>query len=208
MIRRSIGALAASIILLATIVPVAVLAQAPIRPRAPLPASIKDAKLPEPLRDTRVAQKARIATSLDAVHGNVRVLVRLSSTPAAEFSTRGAAAVLSQVRVNRTQQTRIIAQARRLDAGARVLGRTDRASNTVALRIDGSKIKALAKDPSVLAITPIVDYQLALSETVPYIGATAVQKAGFKGVGIKVGVIDSGIDYTHVAFGGAGTPAA
>ncbi len=208
MIRRSIGALTASVLLLVTLVPAAVVAQAPVRPHAPLPASIKGARLPQPLHDTKVAQKAKIATSLEAAHGKVRVFVRLSSAPAAESSASGAAAVMSQVRVNRSQQTRLIAQARQLDGGVRVLGRTDRASNTVALRIDSSTLKKLAKDPSVLSITPVVDYQLALSETVPYIGATAVQKAGFKGLGIKVGVIDSGIDYTHVAFGGAGTPAA
>ena len=44
-----------------------------------------------------------------------------------------------------------------------------------------SMFERLARDPSVLAINRIVDYQLALTETVPYIGATAVQKAGFKG---------------------------
>ena len=208
MIRRSIGAFIASALLLATIVPAGVSAQAPSRPHAALPTSIKDAKLSKPLRDSRVAQKQKIATSLAAAHGKVRVFVRLSSSPAAAFSVRGPAAVMSQVRVNRSQQAGVIGQARRLDRTVKVLGRTDRASNTVAFKIDASKLKDLAKDPRVLTITPVVDYQLALSETVPYIGGTAVQRAGFKGAGIKVGVVDSGIDYTHIAFGGPGTTAA
>ena len=46
-----------------------------------------------------------------------------------------------------------------------------------------------------------------LSETVPYIGAKAVQDAGVTGKGIKVALIDSGIDYTHAAFGGGGAAA-
>jgi subtilisin family serine protease len=46
-----------------------------------------------------------------------------------------------------------------------------------------------------------------LSETVPYIGASAVQDTGFDGSGIKVAVLDSGIDYTHSALGGSGDPA-
>ena len=54
-----------------------------------------------------------------------------------------------------------------------------------------------------ITISPVIDYELALDETVPYIGAKAVQNTGVKGAGIRVGVIDSGIDYTHVAFGGA-----
>ena len=41
----------------------------------------------------------------------------------------------------------------------------------------------------------------------PYIGAKAVQDAGVKGKGVKVAVLDSGIDYTHAAFGGSGNPA-
>ncbi len=55
---------------------------------------------------------------------------------------------------------------------------------------------------------PIFNYELDLSETVPYIGAAAVQAGGFDGTGIDVAVIDSGIDYTHENFGGAGTAAA
>jgi subtilisin family serine protease len=57
-----------------------------------------------------------------------------------------------------------------------------------------------------VTITPVVDFQLDLSETVPYIGATpAVQTSAGSGAGVRVAVLDSGIDYTHAEFGGAGT---
>ena len=55
---------------------------------------------------------------------------------------------------------------------------------------------------------PLHDYRLDLSETVPYIGATAVQNAGFDGTGVRVAVLDTGIDYTHKFLGGPGTVAA
>ena len=205
MIRRSVVALGASALLIATLAPAVVNAQDPARPQLSLPSSLKQDRLPKPLRDTRVAERNKVALSLKAAKGDVRVFVRLSSTPAAAFGDRGAAAVMSQVRVNKTQQAGLIAAARRLDAGVTILGRTDRASNVVAMRIAASKIAALAKDPRVVAISPVVDYEKALSETVPYIGGTTVQRAGFKGAGIKVGVVDSGIDYTHKEFGGPGT---
>ena len=208
MIQRSVGAFVASALLIATVVPAGVNAQAPTRPHGPLSASLEQAKLAKPKLDKNVAGKGKIALSLAGVHGQIRVFVRLSSTPAAEFAAGGPTAVMAQARLNGSQQTRLIARAQKLDKSVRVLGRTDRASNVVALRIDASKLDELARDPSVLAINRIVDYQLALTETVPYIGATAVQKAGFKGAGIKVGVVDSGIDYTHKAFGGPGTLAA
>ena len=208
MIRRSVGALSASLLLIATIVPAGVNAQPPARPQTDLPSSIAADRLSKPVRDKNVAERGKVALNLEAAHGKIRVFVRLRNTPAAEFAAGGPAAVLAQARTNRSQQAGLIARAGKLDKNVKVLGRTDRASNVVALRIDASKIKDLAKDPSVVAISPVVDYQMALSETVPYIGGTAVQRAGFKGAGIKVGVVDSGIDYTHKAFGGAGTTAA
>src|SRR2546423_1696170 len=62
--------------------------------------------------------------------------------------------------------------------------------------------------PGVLTVRQLHDYQLDLSQTVPYIGAAAVQSAGVNGTGVRVAVLDTGIDYTHKFFGGAGTAAA
>jgi subtilisin family serine protease len=59
----------------------------------------------------------------------------------------------------------------------------------------------------VLAVRPVIDYSIELSETVPYIGATAVQNLGFTGAGVRVAVLDSGIDYTHRNLGGSGSAA-
>jgi subtilisin family serine protease len=60
----------------------------------------------------------------------------------------------------------------------------------------------------VARISLIHDYELELSETVPEIGASTLHTAGLTGEGIIVAVIDSGVDYTHKAFGGPGTVAA
>jgi subtilisin family serine protease len=45
---------------------------------------------------------------------------------------------------------------------------------------------------------------LDLGDVRPYIGADAVEAAGFDGTGITVAVLDSGLDYTHWNFGGSG----
>ena len=54
------------------------------------------------------------------------------------------------------------------------------------------------------------DLQARQRHGVPLIGAPAVWNgaAGFHGEGVKVGIIDTGIDYTHANFGGPGTAAA
>lgn len=92
--------------------------------------------------------------------------------------------------------------------GAQELARVDTALNAVVFRVDSSKIAELESLPGIVSVRPISDYALDLSETVPYIGATAVQNSGFDGTGVRVAVLDSGVDYTHRSFGGAGTAAA
>ncbi len=92
--------------------------------------------------------------------------------------------------------------------GAVELGRVNMAHNAIAVRVDASRLAAIAALPGVTKVRRVVHYEMSLSETVPYIGASAVQQAGFDGTGVRVAVLDSGVDYTHRNLGGAGTPEA
>jgi len=92
--------------------------------------------------------------------------------------------------------------------GGKELARVSKALNGIVVSIDSRQARDLEQMDGVVSVRPLNQYQLDLSETVPYIGAAAVQAAGNNGAGIRVAVLDSGIDYTHVAFGGAGTLAA
>ena len=91
--------------------------------------------------------------------------------------------------------------------GARELGRVSKAYNAVAYSIDAASLPALAAQPGVLTVRPVINYSIDLSETVPYIGASAVQNTGITGEGIRVAVLDSGIDYTHRDLSGSGSVA-
>jgi subtilisin family serine protease len=73
------------------------------------------------------------------------------------------------------------------------------------VRIDASQLTQIAALPGVASVRPVIHYELALGETVPYVGASAVQARGFDGTGVKVAVLDSGVDYTHRNLGGPGT---
>lgn len=92
--------------------------------------------------------------------------------------------------------------------GGHEVARLRVALNAVIVSIDAGQLDSVANLAGVTSVNGIRDQQVDLSETVPYIGAAAVQASGVTGRGVRVAVIDSGIDYTHRNLGGAGTAAA
>jgi subtilisin family serine protease len=143
--------------------------------------------------------------------GPVDVVVQLSRAPITEAVGAGAKQsgpkldTRQQQSLGRTikaDQDAFLARARAL--GAVETSRLTKVLNAVTLRIDAEQIGALAAVAGVRSIRPVGEYQLDLSETVPYIGATTLQTSGVDGSGITVAVLDSGIDYTHDSLGGAG----
>ena len=92
--------------------------------------------------------------------------------------------------------------------GASELGRVQVSHNAVAVRVDAARLAEIAALPDVVAVRPVRHYELMLGETVPYVGGATAQAAGKDGTGVRVAVLDSGIDYTHRNLGGAGTAAA
>ncbi|HZA94512.1 MAG TPA: S8 family serine peptidase, partial [Burkholderiaceae bacterium] len=91
--------------------------------------------------------------------------------------------------------------------GGSELARVQVAHNAIAVRIDASQLTQLAAVPGVAKVTPVLNYEMTLTETVPYVGAAAVHAGGRDGSGVKVAVLDSGIDYLHAALFGSGNPA-
>ena len=167
----------------------------------PLPAQISGSRLDAPLQmQVPDLDILRLSPELRGRTGRQQVVVRLvgptATAAGSDQSLQRQAAV--------AQQSALIAGAHALDASAKVLGSTQLVLNAVMLDIDSAALPALAKDPNVLSINPVHTYELDLFETVPYIGATEVQEMGYDGTGVRVAVIDSGIDYTHIAFGGSG----
>ncbi len=181
----------------------------PARPDRPLPASVAANQLDSPLSVSDANALLKINESLQDAEGTLQVVVRLSepsvSQTAVNVSQSRFAQASQRDRV-RAQQAAFIADATSRDADARVLGNTRIALNAVMMSVDAAVLTELAANPDVLFINPVVDYEMDLSETVPYIGATAVQNLGYDGTGISVAVLDSGIDYYHADLGGSGDP--
>ncbi len=152
-----------------------------------------------------------VAPELHSATGPVQVVVRLVDPPLAKAvganaKQKGSALNPGQQQkyLNALDQKQDILLSQIAGLGGLALGRVNKALNAVIVEIDASQIDAIAGLPNVTAINPLGKYEVDLSETVPYIGAAAVQAAGFDGTGVRVAVLDSGIDYTHYNLGGSG----
>src|SRR5437870_3710779 len=146
---------------------------------------------------------------------NIQLVVQLTDAPLAlaqgkNAKQSGGRLSASQqrdylVQLDRKQEA-ILAQIRNL--GGQDTAKLGKALNAVIVTIAAARIPAIAALPGVRSVRQLHNYGLDLSETVPYIGATAVQNAGVNGTGVRVAVLDTGIDYTHKFLGGPGTVAA
>lgn len=94
--------------------------------------------------------------------------------------------------------------------GGKVLAHFHSALNGIKIEISRRQLPYLRSIPGVIDVQPIGNYERNNATSVPLIGAPlAWQLPGrFQGQGVKIAVIDSGIDYTHADFGGPGTVAA
>jgi len=93
--------------------------------------------------------------------------------------------------------------------GGTVLGEYQAAYNGLKVRMPASKVDQLAAVAGVAAVRPLQLVRPTNIHGVPLIGAPGVwQSLGLRGEGVKIAIIDTGIDYTHANFGGPGTIAA
>jgi subtilisin family serine protease len=159
----------------------------------------------------------KVDRTLVSAKGAVDVMVELDVAPASQAfdlaRSRGATAARTAAR-NQTatiKAAQAVVESRfaRPATRARTLYRSHAVYSGVAVRTDASRLSALAAMPGVKAIHRITPKSRTNTSSVPLIGAPAVWKGrGETGQNVRVGIIDTGIDYTHADFGGLGTPAA
>ena len=97
-------------------------------------------------------------------------------------------------------------------AGGKILAQFQSALNGIKVSIAPDKLAQLQSLPGVIGILSVPEDVLDNQTSVPYISAPTVWNGApspnLRGEGIKIGVIDTGIDYTHANFAGPGTVAA
>ncbi len=186
--RRSLFAVLSVAALLSTMLPVAVSAASPTRSFERLDVSRIDPELRPAVLDVR---------------RQVTVMLELAGQPASARKNLSKAQQRAVARDLRAAQDRLDGPIKAL--GGKVLGKYQAAYNGVKVRATMGAIAALAALPGVKAARAIKSFTPDNARGAPYIGAPAAwQDLGLTGVGVRIAVIDTGIDYTHAGLGGSG----
>lgn len=163
--------------------------------------------------DLKKLSSLKVQGPLAKMEGQVSVYVQFAGKGAYELSQP------AQVRSGKKRPVKNLAKVRQLrqqiqaqgtsvakQSNSKVLYKTTNALPGVALQGDADSLRALASRDDVVKISAIIPKTRNNKGTVIDTGtvqAWAAQKQ--TGKGVTIAVIDSGLDYTHAAFGGPGT---
>jgi len=158
----------------------------------------------------------QVREKLDGMRGPQAVFVTFRGQGAADAAraTRGTKA--QERRAARAQRTEVrrqadavVATARGRDRDTQRLFETTNAVPGVAIVADAAAIRAVAARSDVRKVSPLPRHEVTNASAVQLTQAVQTwRQRSNLGSGIKVGIIDTGIDYTHATFAGVGTPEA
>src|SRR3981081_1952673 len=150
-----------------------------------------------------------------ALNGNAltTVVLKMSGDPVAQVEKK------SRTKLDDGQREQVRGELKgRQDAidgdiqanGGKVIAKYQDAYNGIKVQAPANSLPALASLRNVVAVKPVSVHWVEDTKSVPFIDAPAAWSglAGVHGEGVKIGIIDTGIDYTHSNFGGPGTVAA
>ncbi len=121
-----------------------------------------------------------------------------------------ATAVRNRAAQIKARQTEL--EARLAEKGIQADGRFYRLANALRVHVPPNRIDELRNLPGVAQIQIVPRHQRLTASSVPFIGAPSVWSGvsligtNADGMGIRIGIIDTGIDYLHADFGGSGNP--
>ena len=123
--------------------------------------------------------------------------------------SKGASAARSRTAQIRSVSAKVLSSARTGDANASSLYTVTNAIPGAGMLLDTAGVKAVVANPNVLKVSRIVPKHPSNSNVAVLTKALKTwHHSGNIGKGVTIGVIDSGLDYTHADFGGKGTEAA
>ncbi|GAA3759410.1 S8 family serine peptidase [Microbacterium kribbense] len=166
-----------------------------------------------------LASSLKLAGGLDRMNGRRSVFVQLSgqgaaaAADAAKASGKSASQQKASVKAAKAAANKksaaVVAQARKKDGRTTELWQVGNALPGVAITADVAAIKELAARSDVVKITPLVPkHTLNATGSDLTRAVDSWQQTHSTGAGVKIAIIDTGLDYTHADFGGPGTEAA
>ncbi|RMI06694.1 S8 family serine peptidase [Cellulomonas triticagri] len=171
----------------------------------------------DPVAADQAAQQldGKIAPGLADADGTVTAFVQLDAESGLDVAEAGGDAAAVQEATAQVEQVAeaVVPAEGSPDATARAAAvgpqRIATLSNLVAGTLvtgDAAQVRDLAASDSVVAVYRVTTKTADNSSSDAFTRALQVwQDTGQTGEGVRVGVIDTGIDYTHAAFGGPGT---
>ncbi len=151
------------------------------------------------------------------------VLIKLSQAPLVKTMTtvEGKQVVnQEQLKAITAEQDQLIADLQKLSSEIKVIFKYRMVLNGIAVSTPSSALEKIKALSNVLTVEgsgnfsrPVLKEEtkkpswenIRERNSVKFIGGDVAHQRGIRGQGIKVGIIDTGIDYTHAMFGGAGT---
>ncbi|MFI5609680.1 S8 family serine peptidase [Amycolatopsis sp. NPDC051903] len=185
-------------------------------------ASAQDAPLADPVAPAKVGAaglQGKISPRLSAARGPITAFVELAKKPAVDAFNAEQGKGAGKERAKQAARAAkadvaaavnsVVGQLKKADAAAMLVTQTANAVAGAVVTADAAKIRELAKRPDVVSVRTVVPKTKTNASAAQLTNTLASwQQTGKFGDGIRVGVIDDGIDYTHADFGGPGTPAA
>jgi minor extracellular serine protease Vpr len=163
------------------------------------------AQQPRPRFDhlTGTANRAGFKPALQDPARQVKVLVQVSGEPVADSTAGRKSTLRARLRTKQRAVEQEVKQAR-----GKILGHYTDVFNGVAAKVAMKDLPALSRAPGVVAVRPVNTYEPDNAAGGNYIDTDAAwQDLGRTGKGIKIAIMDTGVDYTHANFGGSGDPA-
>ena len=199
--RRLALAVGTSVLLIAALMPAGAVARTPERfGRVDLAGKNVDvARVLGMLRGAQHAnQKVNVAVELDGQPVAAYVGAALESgTTFSEAQKSNVRQLLGQ------RQAGIATQLRGL--GASIEATFTDVFNGFRISVAASKVRQIAHVPGVTHLYTVPTHYIDNTNTVHYLGAdTTWGQTGFTGAGVKLAIIDTGINYDHLDFAGAG----
>ncbi|MEZ4295199.1 MAG: S8 family serine peptidase [Polyangiaceae bacterium] len=162
---------------------------------------------PQEPEDTAEASDA-IARPVDAFYVVLDGAPAVKSLPRHLSPSSPEAGARARARIAEIAAEQAAIEPRITSRGAVIVTRLSRLANAVQILTDEEDARRIEALPGVRRVERVPVLTRSLGTAVPLIGAPELWtgEPPLLGDGVTIGIIDSGIDYTHADFGGAGTP--